>query len=512
MTPQTAFRRKIGYVVAIAALLALLSFLGRPATRGSKTEKGSPGGLLAQARDHNGLSQAQLGEIDPTSETIKLATLGMRGVATIFLWEQANEYKKKKDWTNLSAVLEQIARLQPNFISVWEFQSWNLAYNVSVEFDDFRQRYHWVIRGIKFLEKGIRYNQMEPKLLWDMGWTISQKIGKSDEKKQFRRLFKQDDDFHDWLPYHLQYHGRDSRDNWLIGQQCYREAERLVDEEGASIGGKSPVVFRSEAPMCQMNYAGAIEEEGTFGKVAQDAWKKAGELWQQFGALEIPTSGGEKTIRLNDKEGLEQFAAEKIAQLDAMQPGLREEIIERKRNDLPAEQREALETSEDERTQEQWTLAAEAEQLIKVSHEEVARNLPRAQRAEALKLAKEAERAEEEARFIGRYRDIVNFEYWRRHAEVEQDPVTLEARRLIYYGRQAMERDADLDKALALFEEGLRAWRRVFDKYPDLLDDRTTVEDTQDIIESYRRLLHLRDQPFPKDFILQDVLDAKPED
>ena len=66
MTPQTAFRRKIVYLVGIAALLALLSFLGRPATRGSGTTPGSPGGLLAQAREQHGLCQTQLGQIDPT--------------------------------------------------------------------------------------------------------------------------------------------------------------------------------------------------------------------------------------------------------------------------------------------------------------------------------------------------------------------------------------------------------------------------------------------------------------
>jgi hypothetical protein len=507
MNPQTSFRRKIAYVVAIAALLAILSFLGRPSTRGSKTAKGSPGGLLAQARDDYDLSQAELGEIDPTSETIKLATLGMRGVATIFLWEKANSYKMKKDWTNLSATLEQIARLQPNFISVWEFQSWNLAYNVSVEFDDFRQRYRWVIRGIKFLEKGIRYNRTEPKLVWDMGWTISQKIGKADERKQFRRLFKQDDDFHDWLPFEFQH---SSRDNWLVGQECYREAERLVDEEGASIGGKSPVVFRSEAPMCQMNYARAIENEGTFGRVAQRAWETASELWHQFGALEIPAFAGEKTIRLNDKERLDELAEEKVAQLDALQPGLRDDIIERKRADLPAEQREALGTPDDQRTSEQWRLAAEAEQFIAVSHEEVARKVDRPRRAEALKLAKEAAEVETEAQMIGRYRNIVNFEYWRQHAKVEQDSDTLAARKFIYQGRQALDQEADLDTALDHFDDGLKAWRRVFDKYPELLEDPTTIDDTKEIIESYRRLLHLRGEPFPEDFILQDVLDAKP--
>ena len=86
----------------IAALLLPLSWLSQPAT----TE--SDGGILAQVREENHLSQADLGEIDPTSETIKLATLGMRGVAANILWEKANEYKREEDWTNLSATLEQI--------------------------------------------------------------------------------------------------------------------------------------------------------------------------------------------------------------------------------------------------------------------------------------------------------------------------------------------------------------------------------------------------------------------
>ena len=73
MNQRQRFIRKIIYAVAIAALLLPLSWLSQPATTQSD------GGVLAQMREEHHLSQADLGEIDPTSETIKLATLGMRG-------------------------------------------------------------------------------------------------------------------------------------------------------------------------------------------------------------------------------------------------------------------------------------------------------------------------------------------------------------------------------------------------------------------------------------------------
>ena len=54
-------------------------------------------------REKNKLSQANLGEIDPTSETIKLVTLGLRGIATFALENKATNYKLKEDWTKLKA-------------------------------------------------------------------------------------------------------------------------------------------------------------------------------------------------------------------------------------------------------------------------------------------------------------------------------------------------------------------------------------------------------------------------
>ena len=39
--------------------------------------------------------------------------------------------------------------------------------------------------------------------------------------------------------------------------------------------GQSPLIYRSSAPMCQMNYAEAMEKDGVFGEVAKKAWADA---------------------------------------------------------------------------------------------------------------------------------------------------------------------------------------------------------------------------------------------
>ena len=54
--------------------------------RRRQRQKGRPGGKLAQLRDEYGISQTQLGEVDLTSQTINLCTLGMRGIAANILW------------------------------------------------------------------------------------------------------------------------------------------------------------------------------------------------------------------------------------------------------------------------------------------------------------------------------------------------------------------------------------------------------------------------------------------
>ncbi len=501
MTWRQVFLRKIGYLAGIAVLLGLLAWLGTPPAPSLDREKSSPGGLLAQVRDKAGLTPSQLGELDPGGEAVQLATLGMRGVAIHILWTKAEDYKKKKDWTNLSAALEQMAKLEPHFITVWRHQGWNLSYNVSVEFDDYRERFRWILRGIQFLKTGIRYNQREPVLYGDVGWFYSQKIGRADESALFRRLFLDPND-----PYEI-HGGRPPRDNWLVGKDWYAAAEKLVDE--GEVLRTTPLVFFSHRPMCQMNYADAIEKEGTFGDAAIRAWQTSlHEFRDEFGHRELPS--GYKFapfIRMEEEEQIRREIDELAQQIDAMQPGLREEMLAERRTDLTPEELAAVTTPAEQRTPLQREIAA-AMQLTKLrmTHEQVARRIRDPEkRKQALALAKKAVELERTADAIAHNRNIINYTYWRRHAEVEQTPEAVAARELMYRSEEAYHRN-DHITAQELFYQAARQWREVLDKNPDLQYDDYVVNDLAEFINRYMKILDQLDTVFPEDFALQSVV------
>lgn len=496
MNPRRSAYQKLIYLAAIVLLLIGISFLSMPAT-GTGEGGIELSGVLTRMRVEAQLSGAQIGQIDPTGETLRLTTLGMRGVAANLLWTKANEYKMKKDWANLAATLNQLRLLEPHFVTVWRHQGWNLSYNVSAEFDDYRERYRWVIKGVDYLRDGIRYNSRSPHLIWDVGWFVSHKIGRADESKQFRRLFRDDDDFNQDLP--VAY-----RDNWLVGKTWFRKAEDLV-ATGASLKQTSPVLFYSDAAMCQMNYADDLEKDGTFGEMAKQAWVQAGEDWRKYGSLPLPATEQEM-IQLNDKEPLLKRAAEAMVRLEAIEPGLRERLVrEIREKELTARERKALDTPPDQRTTEQVPLAYLAEQKLTVRPDEIARRVKDdAKREQARKLAAEINEAQRKAETIGRNRDIVNFEHWRRRAAYEQTDDALAAREAFYDGQQKTRPDPLA--AQEAFTKGFARWRTLLEGFPDLKDDADSLTQTNEVLEKYVKVLEQLDEVFPADFPLADYL------
>ena len=297
---QTTYYRRAIYVASLLVLLVLLYTIGRPARVivADGEVRPDPGGMLAQLRTDAGLSEAQIGKIDPASSTVKLATFGMRGVAIALLWYQANEQQKRHDWNNVVATANQIIFLEPHFVPIWDFLGWSLAYNASATFDDYRERYRWVIRGIDFLVTGLDKNRRSPKLLKSTGWTMSQKIGIADEVEQYRRLLKADEAFGKRHGYPLP----SDRDNWIMGRDWYHRGEELVLREGISLGNESDFIYFANSRLNLFNYAKWVRRDGIFGPIATKAWDDALVEWVDFGRMDLSTAiPMDKTYRVTKK-------------------------------------------------------------------------------------------------------------------------------------------------------------------------------------------------------------------
>ena len=106
--------------------------------------------------------------------TVLLA--GFRGLAVDILWIRSINLKDRHEWFELSALYKLISKLQPNFPSVWVFNSWNLSHNISVHWDSAEDKWRWFKAGIDFAEEGLKKNPNSPELLFWLGLLYYQRI------------------------------------------------------------------------------------------------------------------------------------------------------------------------------------------------------------------------------------------------------------------------------------------------------------------------------------------------
>jgi hypothetical protein len=135
------------------------------------------------------LREQDLGHVELTGKTVQLLSTGVRGAVVCGLWWAATEEQRRKDWPELENLTDSLAVLQPHFLSVWLFQSWNLTYNVSVISDQATDQYYYIARGIELLSRGERQNQDQPDLRFTMGYYYQDKFGQADKRREYRALF-----------------------------------------------------------------------------------------------------------------------------------------------------------------------------------------------------------------------------------------------------------------------------------------------------------------------------------
>ncbi len=454
MSTFNSRQRKAVCVVGILALLIPIVLLGMPA---SGRDSGG-GGMLAQLRSEHDLGESDLGQIDPTSATMSFVLLGMRGIAVNMLRMKLDEYKDHKEWALMRSTTEAVITLQPHYVEVWRFLGWNMAWNVSAEWDAVPDRYYWVKEGGKFYQRGTRRNETIPELTWETGRVWGQKIGTADEQRYFRRYFKEDPDIATF--------GRDGQpgvdpeinanqlDNYLVAKEWFEESNAREDNKAQHIMARA--LFRSQPARAQLSYAEALQKDVRF--ITAEEFRDQADSEEEAEAMAFDARGN--NFKLAQQEWAEGFTewTTKFGQEEFQTLGgiIRLEATEDDVRELAARQKDQGVTEQDVRS---W---------------------------------------------IDRYQKTTNYTYWRTRAQAEADESTgtAEAHRLIYEGELKLKA-GDPNEAKEMLFRGMSRFARLLTEYPDLDEEDETVEEAMWAVLLWRKSMELLGESEPPTFPLK---------
>jgi hypothetical protein len=204
--------RKVYYLSAILALFTISMFWRgiipiplSDTARASEPRSGvtrianqiSSHTILNQSRALD-LRELEQGEPEVEGEIARLLLLGSNGAAVTWTWYSIMDKQKRNDFHEMERLVQVATRLQPHFITPWIFQSWNIAYNVSVEMQGSGDMYHYIARGIDLLAEGERRNTHtyegrrigSPDMRYQIAFYYQNKFGVSDQVEVLRCLFQ----------------------------------------------------------------------------------------------------------------------------------------------------------------------------------------------------------------------------------------------------------------------------------------------------------------------------------
>jgi hypothetical protein len=137
--------------------------------------------VLNRDREQLGLTRMNaLENAPPVLAFTTVALGGFRGLISNFLWIRANDLQQDDKFFEAAQLATWITDLEPSFTQVWLFQAWNMAYNISIKFKDFPDRWRWVERGIELLrDDGLRYNPHNLLIHRELAWFFQHKMGQN---------------------------------------------------------------------------------------------------------------------------------------------------------------------------------------------------------------------------------------------------------------------------------------------------------------------------------------------
>jgi len=148
--------------------------------------------INAQRQDLKLIINQPLENAPPSLAFATVAMGAFRGLVVDILWMRADMMKEQGKFFDAKQLAEWISLLQPRFSSVWEFQAWNMAYNISVAIPASQpeQRWRWVRNGYELLrDKGIHYNPKALILYRELARIFQHKIGGvSDDAHKYYKI------------------------------------------------------------------------------------------------------------------------------------------------------------------------------------------------------------------------------------------------------------------------------------------------------------------------------------
>jgi len=148
--------------------------------------------INASRKDMNLVINEPLENAPPSLAFASVAMGAFRGLVVDVLWMRADRLKDQGQFFDAKQLAEWITVLQPRFAAVWQFQAWNMAYNISVAIPASQpeQRWRWVKNGIELLrDQGIKMNPKNILLYRELAFIYQHKIGSvSDDVHKYYKL------------------------------------------------------------------------------------------------------------------------------------------------------------------------------------------------------------------------------------------------------------------------------------------------------------------------------------
>lgn len=455
MNALTVQQRKFVYLGGILLLLIPIISLGMPPS----DKDGQNGGSIARMRQELDLGESDLGELDPASSAMNLVLLGLRGVAANILWMQAEDAKLHKDFPQLRVTTDSIVRLQPHYVKVWEYNSWNLSYNVSAEWDAVPDRYFWVKEGAKFLQRGVQRNRKAPDLYWTVGRVYGHKIGMSDEAKYFRRYFKADPDpkFKGGPDFDF---NKGGEDNYLVAKGWFQQANDVEATGQVRQRIMDRSIFRSYPARSQLDYASALYKYG-FNE-------------------EFDAEAGDRNLSAAEQDALQLRVREKLRDItrSAWEIGL---------DDWTKKYGQELITLE-------YLPGVVVSIRLEMSNDEIH------------EMAKSPEEENLLKRAVDQYQKMNNYRYWRTRALSEAETDTAEAHWLLFAAdQQYWKQEAPMARQLA--EQSMALFAKTVEKFPDLKSEDNFIEEILTLMLVWQNSLQFLGEPVPETYPLKDIWD-----